>query len=175
MASCNYFYIYPKVKDISLLAVHDFYQSSIGRQIVDLTFGSDVTKVKANLTQLLIPKFYAESPELPEHISKGLSFIHFDEDQILNMHPSLIEDNYNNIKFIIEDIAKKYPMPITHLLSNFKYSIERCLSKVGSIESNQSINFNNPAIKAPLVLSKTLPIYPDNPDIYVEFNIIFIF
>lgn len=170
MASCNYFYIYPKVKDISLLAVHDFYQSSIGRQIVDLTFGSDVTKVKANLTQLLIPKFYAESPELPEHISKGLSFIHFDEDQILNMHPSLIEDNYNNIKFIIEDIAKKYPMPITHLLSNFKYSIERCLSKVGSIESNQSINFNNPAIKAPLVLSKTLPIYPDNPDIYVEFN-----
>jgi hypothetical protein len=170
VANCSYFYIYPKVKDISLLAIHDFYQSSIGKQIIDLTFGSDTTKIKPNLTQLLIPKFYAESFELPEHIAKGLDFINFTEDQILNMHPSLIEENFNNIKYIIEDIAKKYPMAITHMLSNFKYSIERCLNKIGSLEDNQSINFNNPAIKAPLLLSKTLPIYPENPDVYVEFN-----
>jgi len=170
VALCHYFYIYPKVSDLSLNAISDFYRSSIGRQIVELTFSSENKKIKANLTQLLLPKFYAESPELPEHISRGLGFIHYGEEEILNMHPSLIEENFNNVKQIVKDIAAQYPMAVTHSLSNFKYAIERCLSKLGADNKNQRINFNNPALKSPLLLSKTYAIYPENEDVYVEFN-----
>jgi hypothetical protein len=169
MANCSYFYLFPKYQNLSIQAINDFYQSAIGKQIVDLTFASVETKIKSNLTQLLLPKFYSESSEIPEHILKGLSFITYNEEQILNMHPSLIEENFNNIKFIIEDIAKKYPKEITDILSHFRFSISNCLNKIGSVD-NKQVNFNNPALKTPLLLSKTFPIYPENPDIYVEFN-----
>lgn len=169
-ANCSYFYIYPKLSPISINAIHDFYQTSIGKQIVEMTFSTENKKIKANLTQLLLPRFYADSPEIPEHIARGIEFIDISEEKLLNMHPSLIEENFKNIQIMIEDLAQRFPMRITHSLSQFRRVLENCKNKLGADANSQNLNFNNPILKSPLVLSKTYPIYPENPDVFVEFN-----
>ena len=169
-ASCSYFYITPKLSPLSINAIHDFYQTSIGKQIVELTFSTENKKIKANLTQLLLPRFYADSPELPEHLNKGISFLDISSENLLNMHPSVIDENFKNIQIILNDLAIKFPMRITHSISNLKRNLEDCLNRLGDDVSSKNLNFNNPILKSPLVLSKTYPIYPENPDVYIEFN-----
>lgn len=169
-ASCSYFTIIPKLSPLSIPAINDFYQTSIGKQIVDLTFSTENKKIKANLTQLLLPRFYADTPEMPEHLSRGIKFIDSTAEELINMHPSVIEENFKNIKIIIDDIAQKFPMRITHSLATLRRNLEECLNRLGENVSSKNINFNNPVLKSPLVLSKTYPIYPENPDVYIEFN-----
>lgn len=170
VANCSYFYIYPKLSPLSVNAIHDFYQTSIGKQIVELTFSTENKKIKANLTQLLLPRFYADSPDLPEHVASGIQFIDINSDQLLNMHPSSIDENFKNLKIILEDLGQRFPMRITHSLSNLKRVLEECSNKLGANRQSKNLNFNNPVLKSPLVLSKTFPIYPENPDVYLEFN-----
>ena len=37
-------------------------------------------------------------------------------------------------------------------------------------KSHEKINFNNPVIKSPLLLTKTSPIYPNNEDVFIQFE-----
>ena len=52
----------------------------------------------------------------------------------------------------------------------FKRTVSQCKNQIGGQNQLNSLNFNNPLLKSPLVLSKTYPIYPDNKEVYIEFN-----
>jgi hypothetical protein len=67
-------------------------------------------------------------------------------------------------------IAKQYPAQILSLISKFKRTIIKTQELLGMNRKLTVLNFNNPILKSPLLLSRTYSIYPDNKDVYIEFN-----
>lgn len=167
---CFYFGIYPKWPNLNIDSIRDFFNSPVGEQIIDLTFAGELRKVKANLSKLLLPKFFYQQKELPSHICAGLSLLEKESEEILEMRPSNLQEQFSSMERMIGEIAKNYPAAAIGKLSTFKRSLQMSLDTFGPNEKQVSVNFNNPILKTPLVLSKTYSIYPDNPDVYVEFN-----
>lgn len=170
-ASCSYFYAIKKWPQLNLFAIKDFLDSSIGKQIINLTFNNEVRKVKGNLNKLLIPKFYINDGVIPEHIKQGLRFLELDSEKLLNMHPTSIEQAFSNIESFIPAIINDYPAQVLNLFTIFKRTVQKSVEQLGNNEGGaQGVNFNNPLLKSPLLLSKTSALYPDNQEVYVDFS-----
>lgn len=167
---CFYFGAYPKWPNLNIDSIRDFFSSPVGGQIIDLTFSGELKKVKANLSKLLLPKVFYQYKVLPEHIACGLSLLDISSERILEMRPSVLQDQFAQMERMIGEIAKNYPCEAIGKLSTFKRAMQKALDVFGTNEKQMAVNFNNPILKTPLVLSKTYPIYPDNQDVYVEFN-----
>lgn len=168
-ALCSYYYAYPKWSLLNISSMKDYFESAIGKQVINLTFSNEVRKVKGNLSKLLIPKFFTNQPNLPEHLKVGLKLLKSDRDQLLSIHPTSLLKQFEDIKKILPSLMSKYPNEMLAFISEFKKTISNVLEILGS-SSNNRLNFNNPLLKSPLLMSKTYPIYPDNKEVYVEFN-----
>jgi uncharacterized protein YaaN involved in tellurite resistance len=107
---------------------------------------------------------------MPEHIEAGLQLLNSNRDQLLAIHPSTLTQNFNEIQNLLPTIVKSYPNNILSMICNFKSVVNNAIEVLGGSRKSNSINFSNPLLKTPLVLSKTYPIYPDNKEVYVEFN-----
>ena len=167
---CSYFEITPKWHNLNLNAIKDFFETAVGKQIIDLTFNNETRKIKANLSKLLIPKFFNVQTNIPEHIDAGLRLLKLDSNEILNQHPTQIDKEFKNIERLIYDLAKHYPAQISGYVASFRRQIDKCINQFGVSKTKSVINFSNPILKSPLVLSKTQPIYPHNNDLFIEFN-----
>ena len=167
---CAYFEITPKWPSLNLDAIRDFFSTPIGKQIIDLTFNNETRNIKANLGKLLVPKLFIPQSNIPEHIDIGLSLFKLDSSEILSQHPTQIEREFTNISRLIYDLGKHYPAQITGYVASFRRNIKKCIDQFGIAKTRSVINFSNPVLKSPLVLSKTYPIYPQNDDIFIEFN-----
>jgi hypothetical protein len=168
-ALCSYYYAYPKWSFLNIPAMKEYFNSAIGKQVINLTFSNEIRKVKGNLSKLLIPRFFANQPQLPEHLVSGLKFLKSNRDEILSTHPTSLTKQFNDIKSILPSLVKSYPNEVLEYICEFNKSINNSLEILGSSSGNK-VNFNNPLLKSPLLMSKTYPIYPDNKEIYVEFN-----
>lgn len=167
---CSYFYAYPKWPNLDVNSVKEFFLTNIGRQVISLTFSNEVRKTKGNLGKLLIPKYFISKKEIPVHLLSGLKLFYLSADELLTVHPSDIERSYKQISNILPSLVRNYPAQTLSLLSNFKSSLATALIKFDLGQKQSVINFNNPLLKSPLILSKTYPIYPDNEDVYLEFH-----
>jgi hypothetical protein len=169
-ALCTYFYAYQKWPNIHIHAIKDFLNSSIGKQIINLTFNNELRKVKGNLNKLLLPNFFIDNTEIPAHIKEGFSLLDYNSEQLLNLHPSSLEKEFSNIECFLPNITKDYPAQTLNMFSQFKKAVEKSMDVLGSSKQSSKINFKNPILQSPLLLSKTIPIYPENQDIFVDFN-----
>ena len=167
---CHYFEITPKWPNMNLDAVRDFFETRIGRQIVDLTFNNEARKAKANLSKLLLPKIFISNEEIPEHIAAGMKLLKLNDKEILSMHPHQIEKEFSILERMLGDLAKHYPMSVTGGLATFRRNLVKCIDLFGISKTKSVLNFSNPILKTPLLLSKTYPIYPTNEDIFLEFH-----
>jgi hypothetical protein len=167
---CHYFQITPKWPNMNLDAVRDFFATTIGRQIVDLTFNNEARKAKANLSKLLLPKIFISNEEMPEHIAAGMKLLKLNDKEILSMHPHQIEKDFLTLERMLGDLAKHYPMSVTGGLATFRRNLIKCIDMFGISKTKSVLNFSNPILKTPLLLSKTYPIYPTNEDIFLEFH-----
>lgn len=167
---CHYFEITPKWPNMNLDAIRDFFETKIGRQIVDLTFNNEARKAKANLSKLLLPKMFTSNDTIPDHIDAGFKLLKSTDKEILSMHPHQIEKEFAIIERLLGDLAKHYPMNVTGNLATFRRNLMKCIDLFGISQAKGVLNFSNPIVKTPLLLSKTYPIYPNNDDIFLEFH-----
>ena len=167
---CSYFYAYKKWPKLDINCLQEFFKSQVAGQIINLTFSNELRKTKGNLGKVLIPKFFAHSQSIPEHILAGLGLLMSTSDQLMRVHPSEIVKNYEQIKNFLPSLVEAYPAHTLSLVSHFKSTIEVSLLKVERDQKSKLLNFNNPILKDPLLLSKTYGIYPSNKDIYIEFH-----
>ncbi len=163
---CFYFGARPKWPELSIDCIRDFMTSPVGEQIIELTFSDDLKNIKANLNKVLVPRIFSQPKTLPDHIERGLQLLDLKSDDLLEMRPSAIKEGFTNCERLLYEVAKNYPGATLAKLSRFKRSVKKSLDIFGG----GGVNFNNPIIKTPLVLSKTQKIYPNNEEIYVEFN-----
>lgn len=169
-ALCSYFYIYPKWKNLPNTTIAAFLSSEMGRQIIQLTFSNEIRKTKGNLSKVLVPAFFQSFKRMPPTIKESFSFLTLNAEDLLTIHPSELERTYAQIQVLTQNLVTDYPSEILEIFTNFRQSLTKCLDLIGYSKRNSKVNFSNPLFKTPLLLSKKYNIYPDNQDIYVEFN-----
>jgi hypothetical protein len=86
------------------------------------------------------------------------------------MHPTQIKEKFNQVSLLTSQIIKSYPSQMIKSLSNFHANLKVVLEILGSNNKKVSLNFNNPLIKSPLLMTPTHPIYPQNNDIFIDFS-----
>lgn len=165
---CFYFGILPKWQNISLNAVEEFYRTKIGKQILDLTFTNDTRKIKSSLSKLLLPTFFIAEKQIPEHVLQGINLLLQSEQGLMDTHPTELRSKFQNIELLSQDLVQRYPGATLSLFASFKKNLKNCVDKM-DFGSKAGINFNNPLLKSPLLLSKTRPIYPSNQDLFIQF------
>jgi hypothetical protein len=168
---CHYYGLTPKWPGLSIDSIIDYFNSPVGEQIIDLTFNDNQKKIKSTVSKVLIPNAYLMQSEVPLHLASALELFKLSSKDLLNMIPSHIEKRFDQSIPFIGEMLEKHPGVILNLLSGFKRQVESALQ---SFEMNHfkdhSVNFNNPMIKSPLLMSKTYPIIPENDEIYIEFE-----
>ena len=158
----------PKCHDINVNIFREFFNSDIGRQIIQLSLGSDQRKLKGKLKSLLIPRFFLDLKTIPEYRVRELDFLRIDSRELLKIHPEEMINRFEKVKHTLDFLEEDYPWQILGLLVQFKHVTSVCLEK---FEENRDlvVDFSNPYLMEPLLRLRLSPLYPHNKDVYVEF------
>ncbi|MBF0299603.1 MAG: hypothetical protein HQK51_12835 [Oligoflexia bacterium] len=184
IALCHYFGLIPKLANININLFKEYFDSNLGQQILSLSLGHStnvLTKLKAKITSILIPKFFLKSNELNFNDKERLKILTFSHSQIMSIHPNEIIKEFNLIKPSLIEFSRNNPWDILNLLSYFNVNIQTCLNSISLNTTNNniannnnkefSINFSNPLIIDLLLKCQTKPIYPNNEEFYIELKI----
>ncbi|MBL6989414.1 MAG: hypothetical protein ISR65_06535 [Bacteriovoracaceae bacterium] len=172
LAFHQYFGLTARMENININVFRDFFQSSIGVQIIQLSLNGGTTKLKSKLKALLIPKFFLKRSELPAHLEQYIALLKMNVNNLFEHHPQDLKDEFDRTIGFILTHGAHYPWDIVGLLSYFKHTLIDGLSNFKQAPSNQLsriANFNNPMIIEPLLKMQSTNIFPNHPDIYIEF------
>lgn len=167
----QYFGLLPKISPININIFREFFQTNIGHQVIQLSLHGGLSKTKAKLSSLLVPRFFESNSELPPHVDSALSFLEYNSKNILASHPDKIEQEFEDCKKTLISLSSRHPWQAMSRLAWFKYNIEECLKEFrNSKPGKQVIDYTNPLVKTPLLKLHTSPVLPKNEDVYVEFK-----
>jgi hypothetical protein len=166
----HYFGLIPKNQIINLNVFREFFTSILGHQIIQLQLSDGPSKLKAKLKSLMIPSFFAKTLLMPLEVKQHFALLDYDANELKKHHPKVLLERFENTQSRFESQFEIYPWHILGLLSHFKLQL---LATLEDFESNKpnSLNFSNPLISEALVKLKTEAIYPNNPDIYIDYKI----
>lgn len=167
----QYFGLLPKISPININIFREFFQTNVGHQVIQLSLHGGLSKTKAKLSSLLVPRFFESTTELPPHVDSALSFLEKSTKSLLGEHPDSIEIEFEECKKTLVSLSSRHPWQAMSRLSWFKYNIEECLKEFRSNKpGRQVIDYTNPLVKNPLLKLPTQPVLPKNEDVYVEFK-----
>lgn len=166
---CSYFQLLPKIPGLNPNILRNYFNTTVGRQVSNLTFTGGPNLVKGSLSKFLVPKFLTETETLPEHMKSGFKILDMTEDQLLDSNPKEIQKVYSHIDQLTKDVFPRFACEILSRFSNFERTLEALVWKLDDVRMGQTVSFNNPLIHAQLVARPTKPMYSDNEDIYLEF------
>ncbi len=163
----SYFGLSQKIKDINLNVFREYFNSSIGHQVIQLQLGDGQSKLKAKIKSLLIPKFFLETHFLPEKELTMMEFYLKTSDELLSLDPTRIQQEFNDCYQISEKLKEKYAWHLLGLSSYFNVTLNNILMSDFTKESTK-ISFTNPLIMKPLIELPTTAVYPRNEDVFIE-------
>jgi hypothetical protein len=169
VTQCHYFGLRAKNHELNLNLFREFFNSRLGRQIINITFEGNSKKIKAKLNTLLIPAFFLKNKEIPDHIVRGFTLLNLDCSEILAIHPDELKQQYSYMESFIPSIILSYPAQTFAMLSFFKNSLTNVLDN--NIANIDQISFKNPVICQELTKVPANNIYPENDEIFVEFKV----
>jgi hypothetical protein len=174
IAYYQYFGLIPKRTDININIFREFFNTSIGKQIVQISLNGGLTKMKSKLKALLIPKFFLFTNEMPKHLEVALDYFQSSKESFLASHPEELRRKFETAQSMIKGLAAKYPWQVMCELSQFKHQLEQSLLDIESKENEgasidkESAKFNNPLIIENLLKVETYDIYPKNEEIFIS-------
>lgn len=166
---CSYFQLLPKIPGLNPNLLRNYFETPVGKQLMNLTFNGGVQLVKGSLSKFLVPKFLTETEPLPSHIRSGFKILELNEEQLLNSSTQDLQRSFIHIDQILKDLLPRYACEILSLLSNFERTLKTLIWKMNEVKLGQKMSFMSPVVQAKLVMKQTFPIYPQNEDIFIEF------
>lgn len=164
----QYFGLTPKVMNLNINLFREYFDTAVGRQVVQLTFNGGLKKTKSKLKAMLIPRFFLKTEMIPTKHS-FLELFTTDKNALRNVHPSDLKlkalDAIKNLNLI----SKNYPWHATCLLSHFKIILDEMMREIQMSKNEQKdINYQNPMIIKELISLEKSPLYPNHQDLYIE-------
>ncbi len=166
---CSYFQLLPKISGLNPNLLRNYFKTPIGKQVANLTFTGGLSLVKGSLSKFLVPKFLTQTEPLPLYLDQALKIIDLNEQQLLESNPQSLIKSFQHIEQTTRDLFPRYACDILSRLSNLEHSLQSLIWKLDDQRGGQKFSFNNPLIQNQLVQKKTMPLYPENKDIYIEF------
>ncbi len=164
----QYFGLLPKVSNLNINLFREFFKTTIGKQITQLTFNGGLKKTKAKLNAMLIPKFLEKTEYLPSHHIESLQEITLSKESIqqvdFNSYNFVLSKKIDTIKLL----SRKYPWHTSCILSHLKILIGNFKDQIDSGKMQASYDFTSPALIGKIVALNKTAIYPSNNDIYLE-------
>ncbi len=167
-----YFGLKPLIPQININVVREFFKSQIGKQISTIHFQGEKRKIKQKVNSILIPKFINNVLNMSEEAKSILDFFITSETDLLDLSPAEILESFTKSSLFLDQYGKDYPSLAIGLLVHFKNNLQNIQRKTELKNNESSVNYNNPLIKIPLVEARKFPIQPNNPDIYVKYNVV---
>lgn len=164
----SYFGLTQKVTDINLNVFREYFQSSVGNQVIQLQLSDVQTKLKAKLKSLLIPRFFLQTQFIPTSELGVIQLLVADKNKLLSKTPDSLMLEYEKAITHLESLQREYSWHALGLLSYFNVTVSNILNE-GFEKSLNRYNFTNPLISSELLKLKTGAIYPKNNDVYIEF------
>lgn len=171
MAFFQYFGLIPKEKNVNINLFREYFKTNIGSQIIQLSLNGGLTKVKAKLRSLLIPKFFIQAKTMPQEIEKRFFLLKSSPSELLTIHPDELEKQFTNIENLMSEKVLNWPWQIMGLLSYFKLNLKNCIQDFEvplEAKKNNMANFHNPFVIDSLLKAKSSPIYPKNPEVWID-------
>lgn len=162
---CAYFQLLPKIPGLNPNLLRNYFQTTVGKQVSNLTFTGGQNLVKGSLSKFLVPKFLTETEMLPDHMKSGFRILELTEEQLLEVNPKEIQKAYSHIDQLTKDVFPRYACEILSRFSNFERTLQSLIWKL----DGSAVSFNNPVIHSQLVNKPSRPVYPDNNDVFIEF------
>lgn len=166
---CAYFSLAPKFQGIDPNILRHFFNSPIGRQVIQLTFTGEMNKVKGNLSKLLVPKFLQQTDALPGHVKSAFDILNLGQNELLGANPLMIKKDFSHLEQILQGLFPRHACEILSRLARFEQTLNQMIWQMNDNRFGSVVNFNNPLIKMQLMSSETQCIYPNNSDVYLEF------
>ncbi|GAB4410963.1 MAG: hypothetical protein OHK0056_14460 [Bacteriovoracaceae bacterium] len=168
----DYFGLVPKSENINVNLLRKFFDSDIGKQIIQLSLNCESTKVRAKLKTVLVPQFVAKNELCSQEVRQFVQLNSPSADEILKLHPRELNSMVEKISTFTEKHKGDMPWTVGGLLCFLEHEISNALASVKMNRGAGVINFDNPMIYVPLTKLFTKPVYPNNQDIFVDFNVV---
>jgi hypothetical protein len=167
VAYFQYFGLTPKFNNMNINLFKEYFNSDIGNQITKLSLSGGPRKMKAKLSSMLVPRFFAEvDRHLPMEDHRDLSLIKYEISEILELTPTDLREKTERFFDAINRNSKSNPWMILGILTQFKSKFDS--QDLQSLDCE--IRYNNPLILNPLLKLESKPLHP-NKDIFLKLNI----
>lgn len=163
-----YFGLTPKSGDLNVNLFRDFFDTGVGKQIIQLTFNGSLKKAKSKLSAMLVPKFLLNTKFLPSTTALRYRFFNKSLEEIKSASYESLESELNDIFQHMGQDQTEYPWHISCMISHFKLI---CMNYLHDLEDNSSLgalDYQAKNIVQELMALDKRPIYNDNKDIYIE-------
>lgn len=164
----HYFGLMPKMPDLNPNLFRVFFQSALGKQLIQLSLGGSIVNLKSKLNGLLIPEFFT-SPKLIAAEHKSIvSVFDMTSDHILANHPDALLADFDVARRFVRDNMHRYGWHLLSMISALKVQLE--IAAAGMEKNpNDAVNYHNPLVLEPLLRLKSFPLLPHHDDLFVKF------
>jgi len=172
LTSCYYYYLVPRFLHVNTNLFREYFLSSLGRQVTQMSFSGSYHQAKSKIAGLLVPNFLNENEEMPKHLKNRLGYLLNSEEHIYNSHLEQLKIEHKSNERSIEQIFDEgFRYSSLSYLSFFKSSLYNCLSRHDREKLHvKKFDFNGPEIKQLLLRLEKKPIYPNNTDVFIELH-----
>ncbi|MBI2518772.1 MAG: hypothetical protein HYV97_00060 [Bdellovibrio sp.] len=172
----QYYGLIPKLVDLNLNVLKNYFESEIGRQIIQFSLNGGATRIKGKLKGLLVPKSLATRDDIPCDLAQNLSFfknVKKTADGILELHPDQLRTQIDHFEQQCNSLLVRYPWNVLSSISEVNFILADSYLAIqggpGYESEHKNVNYQNPLVLVPLLKLQTYPLYPKNPDIFVDF------
>ncbi|MBL7666088.1 MAG: hypothetical protein JNM93_13210 [Bacteriovoracaceae bacterium] len=169
ITQCEYFGLRPKIPNLNINLLREFFQSQLGHEIIELTFMGQMKKAKAKISSLLVPKLLAQHKEAPVHVTEAFKYFSVPANEINNDSAKNICQHLTASQILLMTIYKNYPNAVLSVLAYLKHNTQEALSK-SSLDTNDLHNiFASQEFRNSLPKLKLKPLLEQNEQIFIDF------
>ncbi len=166
----QYFGLTQKIAHLNINLFREYFNSSIGKQVIQLTLNGGAKKIKSKLSTFLIPKVFGRKEDISSIDFKKLALFQSDVDELLRMHPDEINFQFEQSMSYLRRQQHETPWLVMGLLTHFKHNVTKAQNKVsGNSTVINKKDYRNPLISGPLQQLETYPLHP-NDEVFLDFE-----
>ena len=166
----QYYNLTPLSRGININIFREYFNSNIGKQIIKLTLGGAATKIKSKIRSLLVPKKFIQpiSGEINDQLPESFNLLNLNTNDLQNLNDQELSKRYDKFFKDISSFKDLDTNLALSCLSHLKVKLQHINSHPKN--STSEINVKNADFLNAIMDLELKPIYPNNPDAYVEFK-----
>jgi hypothetical protein len=169
VALCHYFGLKPKVLNLNMNNLREYFLSSPGKQITQFFINSTTKRLKSSLKSLLVPNGLLQSNNpIPRDILSQTNILN-NEHQVQGKSLAELILNFNSFSSHAIELSEKYPSDCFEKLTLLKWKLNEQKEEIKSLKIKNQINFNSKVITQELVKTKLTNLFPYNNEVFIKF------